>query len=95
MNIKKERELFEEAYCKVQMITGGGDTFSTYPNGDYIRQSLHLAWLMWLASRNREGYVLVPIEPKEDVLLLMCDEVCADFKDMENAYKAMIGTCDD
>lgn len=57
-----ERELFEKEYCKVQMITDKGDTFEQYPNGDYVRHSLQLAWLMWQASANRQGYKLVPIK---------------------------------
>lgn len=95
MNIEKERELFEDAYCKVQMIVRGGDTFNTYPNGDYVRQSLHLAWLMWLASRNCEGYVFVPVEPTEKIKDAICGWECNTDVEITGCYKAMIGACND
>lgn len=66
MNLEREKELFEKAYCNFQMIDCGGDTFEKYPNGDYVRQSLHIAWKMWIDSASRDGYKLVPVEPTED-----------------------------
>lgn len=92
MNIVKERKLFER-YARSKNYSLISATVDD--NFSYLNKVTHIAWEAWLASRNREGYVFVPIEPTEDVLLLMCDEVSADFKDMENAYKAMIGACDD
>lgn len=92
-----ERELFQKEYCKVQMITDKGDTFEQYPNGDYVRHSLQLAWLMWQASANREGYKLVPVEPCEKTLNEIKEkhwdmrgvQLCrSDYNDL---YKAMIG----
>lgn len=63
--MKTEREKFEKEYCKVQMIDSNGNTFDKLPNGDYVRQSLHLAWLMWQSAKSQavpEGFVVVPIE---------------------------------
>lgn len=96
MNIEKELELFLSS--KLISETIKFETLEYYYDDNLIvfkDKVLNFMWHAWLASRNREGYVLVPTELTEDVLLLMCDEVCADFNDMEKAYKAMIGACDD
>lgn len=60
--MNSERKAFEEEYCKVQMIDNKGDIFDKDLNGNYVRQSLHLAWLMWQSSAQRQGYKLVPVE---------------------------------
>lgn len=87
-----ERELFQKEYCKVQMITDKGDTFEQYPNGDYVRHSLQLAWLMWQASANRQGCKLVPVEPTEETIKSMLDAYEEHLSEgMLDAYKAMIG----
>ena len=89
--MKTERELFQKEYCKVQMIADKGDTFEQYPNGDYVRHSLQLAWLMWQASANRQGYKLIPIEPTKE-MLIAADGCVIDGKvTSNNIYKAMIG----
>lgn len=86
-----EKELFQKEYCKVQMITDKGDTFEQYPNGDYVRHSLQLAWLMWKASANRQGYKLVPVEPTKDMLNSGYRVKHDKIIDLGNVYKAMIG----
>lgn len=91
-----ERELFEKEYCKAQMITDKGDTFEQLPNGDYIRHSLQLAWLMWQASANRQGYKLVPVVDSDAMwsagrVIIEENGYSADASDI---YKAMIGACD-
>lgn len=96
MNI--ERKAFEGEYCKVQMITDKGDTFEQRPNGDYVRHSLQLAWLMWQASTQRQGYKLVPVEPTEKMQkygnrLALSDKGYR--YDCASIYEAMIGAVDE
>lgn len=86
-----ERELFQKEYCKVQMITDKGDTFEQCPNGDYVRHSLQLAWLMWQASVNRQGYKLVLVEPTKEMLNCGYRVKHDKIIDLGNVYKAMIG----
>ena len=87
--MKTERELFQKEYCKVQMITDKGDTFEQLPNGDYVRCSLQLAWLMWQASAQREGYKFVPVEPTRKMEMAGMN-AGAGFVS-KSIYKAMIG----
>ena len=99
MNLEKERKAFEEYYI------------ANYHDGDihphkkllewcedsesYINSTIDNLWDMWLASANREGYKLVPVEP--DQQMIYAGE-SADHKgciSVAVVYKAMIGACDD
>ena len=104
MNLDNERKAFEEHYI------------ANYHDGDihphkkllewcedsesYINSTIDNLWDMWLASANREGYKLVPVEPTEKMLdasrRRQWDDLSSPYEDMDMLkYKAMIGACDD
>lgn len=83
--MKTERELFEE----------WADSNSYYlhknTDGSYEKGSTAMAWEIWQASANREGYKLVPCEPTKE-MLIAADNCVIDGKvTSHNIYKAMIG----
>ena len=88
MSIEKEKELFLEWLKKEKpmMYQCGLDGIDEYETKiDYM-------FLAWLASANRQGYKLVPIEPSEEMLYI--GEMSHDGYDNIDAkriYKAMIG----
>ena len=100
MNLDNERKAFEEYYI------------ANYHDGDihphkkllewcedsesYINSTIDNLWDMWLASANREGYKLVPIEPTDIEIesikekhwgMRGCQLCKSDYIDL---YKAMI-----
>ena len=92
MNIEEQRKAFEQFCIK-------DDEFCIHryagdPN--YSDDYTQCAWLAWLASANREGYKLVPLEPtdieiesiKEKHWSMRGCQLCkSDYIDL---YKAMI-----
>ena len=100
MNLDNERKAFEEYYI------------ANYHDGDihphkkllewcedsesYINSTIDNLWDMWLASANREGYKLVPLELTERMLDSAYSSISDNlhYADLENIYKAMIGACD-
>ena len=71
-------------------LEGRGYTFQN-KNWDEVKHGfeddmLNMAWEMWQASANREGFVLVPKEPTEKMLKAIYDNK----NSTANAYKAMI-----
>ena len=101
MNLENERKAFEEHYI------------ANYHDGDihphkkllewcedsesYINSTIDNLWDMWLASANREGYKLVPLEPTERMLDSAYSSISDNlhYADLENIYTAMIGACDE
>ena len=101
MNLENERKAFEEYYI------------ANYHDGDihphkkllewcedsesYINSTIDNLWDMWLASANREGYKLVPVEATERMLDSAYSSISDNlhYADLENIYTAMIGACDD
>jgi hypothetical protein len=82
MNTEEERELFDKWYGKK-------------PRGWFEAVRYNTAWRAWLASTNREGYKLVPLEPSQE-MLIAADNCEIDGKvTAHNIYKAMIGACDE
>ncbi len=78
MTIEEERELFDKWYGKK-------------PRGWFEAVRYNTAWRAWLASDNREGYKLVPLEPSQE-MLIAADNCEIDGKvTAHNIYKAMIG----
>lgn len=64
LNIEKERDLFLES--KLISETIKFETLEYYYDDQLIvfkDRVLNFMWHAWLASKNREGYVLVPVEP--------------------------------
>ena len=98
MNHDNERKAFEEYYI------------ANYHDGDihphkkllewcedsesYINSTIDNLWDMWLASANREGYKLVPLEATQEMVDAVYNSTLAS-DDLEGIYKAMIGACDD
>ena len=82
MNIEEERELFDKWYGKK-------------PRGWFEAVRYNTAWRAWLASANREGYRLVPIEPTKEMLNLGYRVKHEKIIDLGRVYKAMIGACDE
>jgi hypothetical protein len=62
MNIQEENKLFKKHYRKMHPNSFALDTWEK-KTSSYRHPSANTAWQSWLASRNREGYVLVPLEP--------------------------------
>ena len=89
--MKTERELF------LYELKGRGYEFrNTDWHDDWERfedDQLNMVWEMWLASKNREGYKLVPVEKVMDCLYQISDRSYVD--DNVSELKAMIGACDD
>ena len=107
MNHDNERNAFEEHYI------------ANYHDGDihphkkmlewcedsesYINSTIDNLWDMWLASANREGYKLVPVETLEESLswasIAKWDspskERDLEIEKHEKIIEAMIGACDD
>jgi hypothetical protein len=98
MNHDNERKAFEEHYI------------ANYHDGDihphkkllewcedsesYINSTIDNLWDMWLASTNREGYKLVPLEATQEMVDAVYNSTLAS-DDLEGIYKAMIGACDE
>ena len=80
MTIEEERELFDKWYGKK-------------PRGWFEAVRYNTAWRAWLASANREGYKLVPLEATQEMVDAVYNSTLAS-DDLEGIYKAMIGACD-
>ena len=92
MNLDNERKAFEQFCIK-------DDEFCIHRyDGDpnYSDDYTQCAWLAWLASSNREGYKLVPLEPTERMLDSAYSSISDNlhYADLENIYTAMINSCD-
>ena len=59
MNIEEQRNAFESE-CK--LLKYNGDMTRHHIGNFYIDQTTNWMWQMWLASANREGYKLVPVD---------------------------------
>lgn len=98
MNIERERKLFEEwAYSKNWNINRCIDMGLDY----YVDDFVDGAWHGWLASVNREGFVLVPAEATRNMLDAFPEVIyqdtyageCSIWVDdltLSKGYKAMI-----
>lgn len=101
MNIERERELFEPlqnkaALSKLYFV----DELNVYLTKDeyadddmvisYCLEINH-GWKMWLASINRQGYVLVPVEPNQKMIEAAIIEKQKHGRTDSDLYKAMIG----
>lgn len=101
MNHDNERKAFEEYYIANHHdgdIHPNQQLLEWSDNGDfYFATSVNDLWDMWLASANREGYKLVPVEPTERMLDSAYSSISDNlhYADLENIYTAMIGACDD
>ena len=99
MNLDNERKAFEEYYIANHHdgdIHPNQQLLEWSENGEfYFATSVNDLWDMWLASANREGYKLVPVEPTLKMLEGAADEHVAHGASYAGIYKAMIGACDE
>ena len=105
MNFDNERKAFEGYYIANYHdgdIHPNQQLLEWSENGEfYFATSVNDLWDMWLASANRQGYKLVPVEPTDIEIesikekhwdMRGCQLCKSDYIDL---YKAMIGACDD
>lgn len=60
----------------------------------YVDKHTQTCWEAWLASANRQGYKLVPLEANQEMVDAVYNSTL-DSDDLEGIYKAMIGACDE
>ena len=92
MNTKEQRKAFEAwAYSNKWNI------FRVRDMGidKYVDDFVDGAWHGWLASANREGYKLVPVEPDQQMIYAGESAEHKGCISVAVVYKAMIGACDD
>lgn len=89
MNLENERKAF------LYELNGHGYHFkNTDWHEDWERfedEQLNMVWEMWLASANRQGYKLVPVEPTLKMLEDASYEHVLHGASYSGIYKAMIG----
>lgn len=98
MNLDNERKAFEDwAHSNKWNICRYPKSDYHMKEGQYCDEFVDGAWHGWLASANREGYKLVPVEPTERMLDSAYSSISDNlhYADLENIYTAMIGDCDD
>ena len=85
MNIEEQRKAFDK------WVLNHPD------NLDLTAYEENIMFDAWLASANREGYKLVPVEPTERMLDSAYSSISDNlhYADLENIYTAMIGACDE
>ena len=98
MNHDNERKAFEEYYIANYHdgdIHPNQQLLEWSESGEfYFATSVNDLWDMWLASANRQGYKLVPLEATQEMVDAVYNSTLAS-DDLEGIYKAMIGACDD
>ena len=90
MSIEKEKEMFEAWYEKHH---NGRQISCDYVSEEssYSIGYANAMWISWLASTNREGYKLVPVEPTLKMLEDAAYEHVLHGASYSGIYKAMIG----
>lgn len=93
MNIEEQRESFEawfESRYDANFMQFALDLDL------YVDKHTQTCWEAWLASANREGYKLVPVEPTERMLDSAYSSISDNlhYADLENIYTAMINSHD-
>ena len=88
----EEMELFE-AECK--LLCYKGNMSRSNLGSFYNNEQTNWMYQMWLSSKNREGYKLVPVEPTEKMIDAGHDFCKNNIVTPSGFYKAMIGACDD
>ena len=87
----EEMELFE-AECK--LLCYKGNMSRSNLGSFYNNEQTNWMYQMWLSSKNREGYRLVPLEATQEMVDAVYNSTLAS-DDLEGIYKAMIGACYD
>ena len=90
--IEKEMQLFENE-CKALCYKGNMSRSNL--GSFYNNEQTNWMYQMWLSSKNREGYKLVPVDPTEAMLEALEVGFKPDYEggsyDSYDGYKAMIG----
>ena len=97
MNTEEQRNAFEGwAYSNKWNICRYPKSDYHMKEGQYCDEFVNGAWHGWLASANREGYKLVPVEPTERMLDNAYSSISDNlhYADLENIYAAMINSHD-
>ena len=92
MTIEEQRNAFD-AYFKDKYPELYKDVFDE-DGDDRAIIGYSFALSAWLASENREGYKLVPVEPTKDMIAIG-NEYYSESCSLSGLYKAMIGACDE
>lgn len=113
MNAEDERKTFDDWHFLDWKLNNAEADTVEFAKALYDRVYMHnhtscvreIEFKAWLASTNREGYKLVPVQPSNDTIVaierkveeqLEASAIDADpFRlDGENIYTAMINSCD-
>ena len=85
--MKTEREMFVKKYREVFKVD---KSLFVNDNGEFIDEFCQSVYEIWQA-RVPEGYVVVPVDPTEDMIMAGCMEHGGyDVIDSKSIYKAMI-----
>ena len=105
MNIEEQRKAFDDWHFLDWKLNNAEADTVEFAKALYDRVYMHdhtscvreIEFKAWLASANREGYKLVPLEPTERMLDSAYSSISDNlhYADLENIYTAMIGACDD
>lgn len=104
MEIKKEREAFEQHLTDTGLVEFSDYGFAVDECDEYLHEPTQVAWDSWLIGLNRakaqavpEGFVVVPREPTQELLNKMQDFFVGAFENgltggqsIHCAYIAMI-----
>ena len=60
----------------------------------YVDKHTQTCWEAWLASANREGYKLVPVEPTDEMINAASNALFDHDACTIDVYKVMIRACD-
>ena len=91
--IEKEMQLFENE-CKVLCYKGNMSRSNL--GSFYNNEQTNWMYQMWLSSKNREGYKLVPMNPTDEMINTYRDKSIAPISTLSViGYKAMIGAVND
>ena len=92
MKIKEQTEAFD-AYFKDKYPELYKDVFDE-DGDDRAIIAYSFALRSWLASENREGYKIVPVEPTKN-MIISGNEYYSESCSLSGLYKAMIGAYDE
>lgn len=104
MEIKKEREAFEQYLTDTGLVEFSDYGFAVDQCDEYLHEPTQVAWDSWLIGMNRakaqavpDGFVVVPKEPTQELLNKMQDFFVGAFENgltggqsIHCAYIAMI-----
>ena len=110
IDFNKEREAFEQHLIDAGLVEFAGYGFEVDECDEYTHEPTNVAWGTWVIGLNRakaqavpEGYVLVPLEPTQEMLaaanhapmpMVHIDSISGREKlRISTQYKAMVNVC--